>query len=57
MPEMVAAWTGGASLGLLIVTLWMVAMTLRYLKGLEAKVDVLLKHSGADIVPPDRDAK
>lgn len=49
MPEMVAAWASGFSLGLLLVAFWMIARSSASVARVERKLDALLKHSGVDL--------
>ena len=49
MPEMIAAWASGFTLGLLLVAFLMIAKTNATVARLERKVDALLKQSGIDL--------
>ena len=49
MPEMIAGWLSGLTLGLLVAAFWMVAKTSASVGRIERKVDALLKHSGVDV--------
>ena len=49
MPEMVAAWASGFSLGLLVVAFMLIAKTSASVTRMERKLDALVKHSGIDL--------
>lgn len=49
MPETIAAWASGFSLGLLVVAFWLVAKTSASVARQERKLDALLRHSGVDL--------
>jgi hypothetical protein len=48
MPEMIAAWASGFSLGLLLVAFWMIAKTSASVARVERKLNALLRHHGVD---------
>ena len=49
MPEIVAPWVSGFSLGLLVVAFWMVCKTQATVVRLERRIEALLEKSGVDI--------
>ena len=49
MSEVIGAWLGGFSLGLIAVVLWLIARTSTGVNRVERKIDALLKHSGMDL--------
>ena len=48
MPEMIAAWMSGFSLGLLFVAFWMIAKASAAVARVERKLNALLRHHGVD---------